>query len=106
MRGIFTPSAGFELTMPEIERLQTYAFDSTVTGIGRPSNQFFTDTYNEDTPMMEVMYIQVFALGGIRIKFCSINARRKLLEKFIFVVTNLIELTLEASVCIYYTRIL
>lgn len=69
-----------------------------VNEIGRPSNHFFTNTYNEDTPMMEVMNMQIFPLGGIQIKFCTINARRKLLEKLIFVVTNPIELTLETSV--------
>ena len=40
------------------------------------------------------MYMQIFPVGGIRIKFSTINAHRKLVEKLIFVVTDPIELTL------------
>jgi hypothetical protein len=41
------------------------------------------------------MYMQIFPICGIRIKFSTINARRKLVEKLIFVVTDPTELTLE-----------
>ena len=40
------------------------------------------------------MYMQIFPLGRIRIKFSIINAHRKLVEKLIFVITDPTELTL------------
>jgi len=39
------PSEGFEAAIPAIEWLQTYAIESTATGIGKPHIRFAGNNY-------------------------------------------------------------
>ena len=51
------PSAGFEPSIEALKRLQTYALDSTVNGIGRPAINFVL--------LFQCLFVQVGTYLGL-----------------------------------------